>query len=66
MKNDVILPEAIFKSDNFVDAKSLLFKLTQEKYGVKTTTGIEKSVKMLVDIDSLIKITKILKIIMIK
>ncbi len=58
MKNDVILPEAIFKSDNFVDAKSLLFKLTQEEYGVKTTTGVEKSVKMLVDIDSLIKITK--------
>ena len=58
MKDDIVLPQAIFKSDNFIEAKSLLFKLTQEEYGVKTTTGIEKSVKMLVDIDSLIKITK--------
>lgn len=57
MKDDIVLPQAIFKSDNFVDAKSLLFKLTQERFGVKTTE-IEESVKKAVDIDSLIKITK--------
>lgn len=57
MKDDIVLPQAIFKSDNFVDAKSLLFKLTQERFGVKTTE-IEEAVKKAVDIDSLIKITK--------
>ena len=58
MKKDIVLPKVIFKSDNFIDAKALLFKLTQEIDGVKTTTEINESVKMLVDIDSLIKITK--------
>lgn len=58
MKKEIILPEKIFKSNNFVDVKALLFKLTQENYDVKTTTGIKKDVKMLVDTDSLIKITK--------
>ena len=58
MKKDIVLPEVIFKSDNFIDVKALLFKLTQEIDGVKTPTEINESVKMLVDIDSLIKITK--------
>lgn len=56
IKENKDIRELIYKCNSFIEFKNNLFKMTQDKYGVKTTTGITKDIKELFTKEDLIKI----------
>lgn len=48
------LPDTMYKCNSFIEFKNNLFKMTQEKNGVKTTTGITEDIKELFTKEDLI------------
>lgn len=59
--NDKKITELISKCNTFNELKSILFKITQEKYGVKNTTGIRKEIKDIITKEHLIKVANNLR-----
>lgn len=48
--------ELISRCNTFIELKSILFKKTQERYGVETTTSIKKEIKDIITKEALIKV----------